>query len=93
MLPPSGDFAHAELLGSVLEAGDARIAAILIDHDPELVSAMDLLNHVFLATQAGHADLAALLSSIIEARALTAALPRDGCLDAPDPSVPASRRL
>ena len=61
-------------LSKVFKFGCAKVAAAMLDSDPRLLESLDLPQALSKATSAGHAQLAGLLSSIIDRQALSATL-------------------
>ena len=71
LLPVSGPLCEIEgVLGAVLEAGRATVAALLIEEEPRLLDGVDLLKCLAAALENDHLDMAALLSSIIDKKEL-----------------------
>ena len=58
------------LLAGVMAAGQAKVAAILIEQEPRLLDGMDISKCLALAMENKHEDLAAYLSSIIDRKEL-----------------------
>ena len=71
LLAASGPLGEIEgLLKDILFAGQAKVAALLVEEDPGVLEGVDLSKCLAEAHKKGRADLAAYLSSIMEQRAL-----------------------
>lgn len=89
LIPFSDPLLHnKKALSAVFQGGSAEILSIFLACEPLFLTGLDLPGCRDAAIAKGHADLALLLSSIIEQEALAADLPPSASRD-----DPASRRL
>ena len=58
------------LLEAVIERGQAKMAALFIAEAPRIFDGVDLSKHLAAARKNGHADMAGLLSSIMDQKEL-----------------------
>lgn len=73
LLMPKTEFLilRSETLAGVLRAGDVQIAAAMLGREPLLLSGESLSLALLAATSSGHEELAGLLASIVDFRALS----------------------
>lgn len=76
LLPASAPLLYMrELLDDIIDAGDARILAIMLAHEPRLLKKLNRPNVLSAATANGHLEMAALISSVVEQKALASSSP------------------
>ena len=65
-----------EILGNVLDAGNAKMLAIMLAHEPRLLESLDVPAALSAATAKGHVEMARVIASAAEKAALAAHVPR-----------------
>lgn len=65
-------FEHPELIHGALIDGQAQAAALMFEYEPRLWQRLDLVEALRTCSAAGHGEMAALLTSIIEKNELSA---------------------
>ena len=72
LLPASGPLCEIDgLLQEAMTAGCAKVAALLIEREPNLLDGVDFSKHLASARERSHRDLASYLSSIMDQEELS----------------------
>lgn len=64
-----------EILGNVLDAGNAELLAIILAYEPRMLESLDIPAALAAATARGHVEIARLIASVAEKAALAAHVP------------------